>query len=198
VRLAAGATAAGIIALLFAPTVWSAVSVRDGGGGGLPAAGPAQRGGFGFPGGFTGGGNPGGGVPPDAGQQSDSTLLSYLEANRGNAKFLVAVPSSMSADSIIISTGEPVMAMGGFSGSDPILTAESVAQLVQDGTVRFFLLGGGGPGGGFGGQQSATQWVTSSCTAVPSSAYQSSTTTRGGFGFGRDELYDCASATTNG
>jgi 4-amino-4-deoxy-L-arabinose transferase-like glycosyltransferase len=153
-----------------------------------------QQGGFGFP----GGGNQRGGAPPDAGQQNNGALLSYLEANRGNAKFLVAVPSSMSADSIIISTGEPVMAMGGFSGSDPILTAESVAQLVQDGTVRFFLLGGGGPGGGSGGQQSAIQWVTSNCTAVPSSAYESSTTTRGGFGFGGSELYDCASATSNG
>ena len=72
----------------------------------------------------------------------------YLEANRGTTKFLVAVPSSQSADSIIIATGEPVMAMGGFTGSDPILTADSVAQLVKDGTVRYFLLGGGGPGGG--------------------------------------------------
>jgi hypothetical protein len=187
--------------MLFAPTVWAGVSVRDGGGGGLPAAGPAQRGGFGFPGGGTGG-NPGGGPPggaQDGGQGTSSTLLSYLGANRGNAQFLVAVPSSMSADSIIISTGEPVMAMGGFSGGDPILTAQSVAQLVQDGTVRFFLLGGGGPGGGFGGQQSATSWVTSSCTVVPSSAYQSSTTTaRGGFGFGGGTLYDCASTATKG
>ena len=86
---------------------------------------------------------------------------------------------------MIIQTGEPVMAMGGFTGSDPILTADSVAQLVKDGTVRYFLLGGGGPGGGSGGA-TATQWVTSSCTAVPSSAYQSSTTSTGRTGgFGR-------------
>ncbi len=188
-RVVAAAATAGIAIMLFAPTVWAGVSVRDGGGGGLPAAGPAQQGGFGFPGGNRDGGN-----APDAGQGTNSALLAYLEANRGNAKFLVAVPSSMSADSIIINTGEPVMAMGGFSGSDPILTAQSVAQLVQDGTVRFFLLGGGGPGG----QQSATSWVTSSCTAVPSSAYQSSTTTTGGFGFGGGTLYDCASAATKG
>ena len=36
--------------------------------------------------------------------------VNYLEANRGGTKFLVAVSSSQQADSIIIQTGEPVMA----------------------------------------------------------------------------------------
>jgi hypothetical protein len=32
------------------------------------------------------------------------------------------------------------MAMGGFSGGDPILTPQSLAQLVKNNTVRFFLI----------------------------------------------------------
>lgn len=222
-RLAVAAATAGLCALLVAPTVWAGASVRDANGGGIPSAGP-QTPGMGFPGGAPGGMPPtdgatgnqsnatgsasatttvrpqdDGGQPFNSGGQVNSSLLAYLTANRGNAKFLVAVPSSQSADSIIIQTGEPVMAMGGFTGSDPILTTTRVAQLVNDGTVRYFLLGGAGPGGG---ASSVTQWVTSSCTAVPSSAYQSSTgttsaATGGGFSFGGAQtLYDCRVAAT--
>ena len=192
-QLAMAAAAAGLLVLLLAPTVWAGISVRDANGGGIPAAGPSQQG-QGFPGGGPGGNGDG------TGSAGTSALVTYLEANRGTATFLVAVPSSQSADSIIIQTGEPVMAMGGFSGTDPILTADRVAQLVKDGAVRYFLLGGGGPGGGSGGNATATQWVTSTCTAVSSSAYQSSTASTGrtgGFG-GAQTLYDCGSTATRG
>jgi 4-amino-4-deoxy-L-arabinose transferase-like glycosyltransferase len=68
-------------------------------------------------------------------------LIRYLEANQGNTKFLVAVPSSQGiADQIILETNKPVMSLGGFSGSDPILTTNQLASLVANGTVRFFLL----------------------------------------------------------
>jgi 4-amino-4-deoxy-L-arabinose transferase-like glycosyltransferase len=48
---------------------------------------------------------------------------SYLIANREAAKFLVAVPNANVAAPLIISTGLPVMAIGGYLGDDPILTA---------------------------------------------------------------------------
>jgi hypothetical protein len=41
-------------------------------------------------------------------------LVSYLEANQGNATYLVATPSSMTADGIILATNKPVMFLGGF------------------------------------------------------------------------------------
>ena len=200
-RLAVGAVTAGLLVLLMAPTVWAGISVHNGVGGGIPSAGPQQGQGF-----LSGG--PGRPLPASARPSSDdgggpggdvrSGLLAYLEANRGDTTFLMAVPSSQSADTIIIQTGEPVMAMGGFSGTDPILTVDSVAQLVKNGTVRYFLLGGGGPGGRFEGQASAMQWVTSSCSVVPSSAYQASTaSSRGGFG-GAQALYDCGTTATKG
>ncbi|HEY5005463.1 MAG TPA: hypothetical protein VII61_20040, partial [Ktedonobacteraceae bacterium] len=71
-------------------------------------------------------------------------LISYLEAHQGNAKYLLAVSSSMQADSIIQATNKPVMAMGGFTGSDPILTTSSLQTLIANGTVRFFLVGSAG------------------------------------------------------
>ncbi|MGN6564493.1 MAG: glycosyltransferase family 39 protein [Thermomicrobiales bacterium] len=126
---------------------------------------PAANGAFGA------GQNRGGG---DGMGQIDNQLLQWLIANQGNAKYVVAVSSSQQADGIIIQTGLPVMATGGFSGSDPILTADSLAQLVANGTVRYFLVGGGGPGGGFGRDGagfSVTSWVEQHGTLVPASTW---------------------------
>jgi len=172
-------------------------------------AGPLQTEGF-------GGGNAG------ANNQADNTntkLVSYLEANQGNTKYLVAVPSSMSADSIILATNKPVMAMGGFSGSDPILTTNQLASLVAQGTVRFFLLTSfnirqipsqildqipqqfrsrlqQGSFGGFGQQSTLTTWMTPHCTKGAANLSQSpstSSSTGGGFGpSAANQLYNCA------
>jgi 4-amino-4-deoxy-L-arabinose transferase-like glycosyltransferase len=121
----------------------------------------------------------------------DSALISYLEAHQGSAIYLVAVASSNQADAIILATNRPVMALGGFSGSDPILTTSQLATLVKGGVVKYFLLGAGGPGGG---QSSLTGWVTQYCTAVPSSQWQSSTSmpdnTSGSFD--ANQLYVCS------
>ncbi|HYB02071.1 MAG TPA: glycosyltransferase family 39 protein [Ktedonobacteraceae bacterium] len=194
-----------VLALMLAPTVWAAIPVTQGTQADLLVAGPSQSEGFG--GNFTGRGR-------DTTDNSNTALISYLEANQGTTKFLVAVPSSMTADSIILATNKPVMSLGGFSGSDPILTTSQLAALVKNGTVRFFLLnsfnrGGqippqfldqipqqfrnflqgrqGGQGGfGFGGgQQSAlTSWVTQNCKVVPTSQWQTSSTNSGSSGFG--------------
>ena len=193
-RYLLAALGVGIVALMLAPTVWAAVPVIQNTTAQLPVAGPSQANSF--------GGNVAGGRGGNAG--IDQALVSYLEANQGNATYLVATPSSMTADGIILATNKPVMALGGFGGSDPILTTDQLAALVSQGTVRYFLLGsfrgggqpppqfledipeqfqdrigdrsGGGGGFGFGGQQSAlTSWVTQHCTVVPASQWQSST-----------------------
>jgi 4-amino-4-deoxy-L-arabinose transferase-like glycosyltransferase len=207
-----------ILAVLIAPTVWAAIPVIQGTQADLLVAGPIQ-GGNGFGGNFAGGRN--------GNTNTDARLISYLEANQGSTKFLVAVPSSNQADTFILATNKPVMALGGFSGSDPILTTSQLASLVANGTIRFFLLnsftgsrqipqqilnqlpeqirnaiesGTGGGFGGFGGGQQAalTTWVTQHCKTVPTSLWQSSSTsstTGGGFGRGgASQLYDCASA----
>jgi 4-amino-4-deoxy-L-arabinose transferase-like glycosyltransferase len=112
--------------------------------GGPGGAGPSERDtgigrGAGGPGVFGGpGGNPGG--------QVNQQLLKYLEQHQGTTKYLVAVPSSVEADGYIIATGKPVMALGGFNGSDKILTVAQLKQLVKNGTVRYFLLSGGDNG----------------------------------------------------
>ena len=132
-------------------------------------------------------------------EQVNTGLLNYLEANRSGYTYLVAVNSDMSAAPYILQTGDAVMSMGGFSGSDQILTVTSVQQLIKNHTIRYFLVGGqGGPGGG---NSAVTTWITGQCQAVNSSAYSSATTTSntsstsstrgfGDFG-GQESLYDC-------
>ena len=99
-------------------------------------AAPAGRPGFGGPAGIDGGAD-------------EAGLLGYLVANRGNATWMVAVASAQQASPLIIATGIPVMALGGFNGGDPAITLERFQALVHDGKVRF--VAGGGQGGAFGG-----------------------------------------------
>lgn len=164
-----GIVAAGMLAVFIVPVIWSTGSMLNGAQM-LPTANPPATTSTSANG-------------PRDNATADSTLIAYLLAHRGTATYLVATQSSQTADSIILATNQPVMALGGFSGSDPILTATSVAALVKNGTVRYFLLGGGGgPGGNPTGSssagtgQSATSWVTQNCTAVTVSGQQ---------------LYDC-------
>jgi len=46
----------------------------------------------------------------------------------------------MLAAPLIIRTGKPVMARGGFHGLDPILTPEKLARMVEANEVRFVML----------------------------------------------------------
>jgi 4-amino-4-deoxy-L-arabinose transferase-like glycosyltransferase len=97
----------------------------------------------------------------------------------------------MTASPYIIATGRPVMALGGFSGGDPILTVEELQALVANGTVRYFLLGadGRGFGGGPGGSSGVTSWVTTFCSVVPATEWSGSGSASSGAGL---QLYDCA------
>ncbi len=161
-----------------------------------------------------GGGGPGGLGGGGRASSLDQGLARYLEAHQGTARYLVATPSSTSyGDAFILATGRAVMTLGGYQGWDRILTPTGLARLVANGTVRYFYLptssnaGGFGPGGqgGPGGASTVasslartnddlTTWVQQRCTVVPTTAWQTSTTTTGS-GTGDAQLYDCAAAS---
>jgi 4-amino-4-deoxy-L-arabinose transferase-like glycosyltransferase len=131
----------------------------------------------------------GGGLGGTASKQ----LIAYLEAHRDGATWLVAVQGSSAAASIILATGGiPVMAMGGFRGTDPAPTLAQFEQYVKQGKLHYVMTGGrggfGGFGGGSGSSGSVTSWVEQNCTAVPASAYGGTTTTTTGAASG---LYHC-------
>nr|BFE81054.1 hypothetical protein GCM10020093_036550 [Planobispora longispora] len=98
-------------------------------------------------------------------------MVEYLKANRGGATWLVAVGSAQSASSIILSTGLPVIAMGGFTGSDPAMTVARLRELVSAGELAYVMPGGGRGGPGGGGDSEVSAWVQANCGVVSPSEY---------------------------
>ena len=66
--------------------------------------------------------------------------MDYLEANQGDATYLVAAIDSGVASPIILNTDEPVIAFGGFEGRDLAFSIKRLAGLVNQGSVRFFMI----------------------------------------------------------
>ncbi len=112
-----------------------------------------------FPGfaGGTAGGNPGrragGAGGPGGSTSASSALVKLLETGASGYKWAAATVGSDSAASMELSTGgDPVMAIGGFSGSDPTPTLAAFEQMVASHQVHYFVAGGAGGGGaGSGG-----------------------------------------------
>jgi len=67
-------------------------------------------------------------------------LIKFLAVNRQGERYLLSTSTTMLAAPIIVRTGEPVMARGGFHGLDPILTPAALARLVAEGQVRFAMV----------------------------------------------------------
>jgi 4-amino-4-deoxy-L-arabinose transferase-like glycosyltransferase len=144
------------------------------------------------------------------GSEGSDNLTSYLMDHWNNETYLVAVPSATMAAGIILSTGMPVMAVGGFLGSDPILTADRLEEMVEDGEVRYFMTTGD-PGDSFGNntggmpglmgssQSEINSWVKEHGTLVPTEEWSDAgaVDNAGGRGmaggFGANQLYDLKS-----
>jgi hypothetical protein len=123
-------------------------------GGGFPGGSPSSGTQNSGPtqGGFTGGG-PGGGM----GGQADSALVNLLKAT--TTRWAAAAVGSQSAAPLELSSGKAVMAIGGFTGSDPAPTLAQFQAYVAKGEIRYFI-GGGGMGGGPGrGNSEISTWV---------------------------------------
>ena len=154
-RVAVGALVAAVVSLLVTPTAWalSSVLVR---GARMPSASLSRL-----------GADDSAGAPngPWAVWRREDTrkLIGFLQANHRGERFLVATANTQVAAPIIIETGQPALAMGGFMGGDPILTPERLAELVAAAQVRFVMVEdaarlrrrfGLDPGG-----QAAADWV---------------------------------------
>ena len=125
----------------------------------------------------------------NGGKSSDSKLIEFLTKNNTGEKFLIAVPSADEAEPIILATGKPVMAVGGFSGNDRTLTVAKLQQMVKDGEIRYFMVGGKG---GMGSSNEVSQWVEKNGKAVNSEEWSSSSGSvlAGGMG---ETIYDLSS-----
>jgi 4-amino-4-deoxy-L-arabinose transferase-like glycosyltransferase len=146
-------------AALVIPAYWSVMTVTNGSNNNLPTAyeGQNRDGQDGFlasPPQNQNGGNRGGDRTVNA------ELLAYLETNTQDVKYLLAVPSSQQGAQYVIETGRPVLYMGGFSGSDEVVTVDDLKELVANGELRYILYSGDR------GNQEISNWLTSSCAIV--------------------------------
>jgi 4-amino-4-deoxy-L-arabinose transferase-like glycosyltransferase len=165
-----------VLSLLVAPTAWAMTPIEFGGSVTKPFAGPELQKQHGRD-----------------GTTSNPNLENYLMANYQKGTYLVATLNATSAAPIILDTGLPVMAMGGFMGSDPAISVEKLQNLVNEGQIRYFLL----QGRSFGNQQSdVANWIKNNCIIVPASKWQGSQTNsnqglgRMGFRNGSTTLYE--------
>ncbi|MGO9763543.1 MAG: ArnT family glycosyltransferase [Solirubrobacteraceae bacterium] len=67
-------------------------------------------------------------------------LGSYLQAHRGHARFVVAATDAKTVDPIALATLQPVITVGGYTGSDPTPTTDQLEQLIGSGQLRYVLL----------------------------------------------------------
>lgn len=179
-KLTSMAAATGILVLLAAPLYWAATPIIYGGNSSLPEAGPTKT-------------QQGSGVRQGMGGNMnasvDTSLIDYLSKNNTGEKYFLITTDAGTAESYIISSGKAVVAMGGFSGSDPALTVDKLTQMVNNREVKYFLIPSGsnvGGGGGFGGGSTEVlSWIRAHSTEVPKSEYQSTGNTTGG-SMGRD------------
>ncbi|WP_020117525.1 glycosyltransferase family 39 protein [Streptomyces canus] len=149
---------------------------QGGGTGGFPGGGMPGRnqqngnggtqGQQGGPGGQTGdGGGMGGGGGVGGllnGASVTSAAKKLLETDSSKYTWVAAAIGAQNAASYQLSTGDPVMAIGGFNGTDPSPTLAQFKKYVEDGRVHYFISSGsgGGMGGGSSGTSSQiTSWV---------------------------------------
>ncbi|AXE86089.1 glycosyltransferase family 39 protein [Streptomyces sp. Go-475] len=119
-----------------------------------------------------------GGMWGGMGGGASSELIAYLKKHRDGATWLLALSSSQGAAQLIVSSGEPVISMWGWSGSDKAMTLTRLKELVRNGELHYIQLGGGmggGPGGGSTVSSEVTAWVRKHGTAVRESDYSKST-----------------------
>jgi hypothetical protein len=114
--------------------------------GGAPGAAGGARGGIG---GLLGGGT------------VSTAVVSALTENAGEYTWAAATVGSNNASGYQLASGDPVMAVGGFNGSDPSPTLAEFQKLVAAGRIHWFIAGGslGQANGGSSASSAIQSWV---------------------------------------
>ena len=182
-RPAAIAVAAvALVAALVGPAAFTLETVATAHVGAIPSAGPAvatttgfgPNGARGFrqgpppQGTFTGRPAAGfGGAPPGnflQASQSSPELTAMLEDGANGYRWVAATIDANSAAGYELATGQAVMAIGGFNGSDPAPTLAEFERYVSAGQIHYFIAGG--MRGGNGSGSAIESWVSQHFTAT--------------------------------
>jgi 4-amino-4-deoxy-L-arabinose transferase-like glycosyltransferase len=180
-----------VFAVLAGPLGYSLQTAATAHTGAIPSAGPAVLGaGFGGPvgiggggpgrtggGGLTGFGLPGGGgfgAPSRGGMGGllhgstpTAELVAVLRHDSAAYTWVAAAVGSNNAAGYQLATGSPVMAIGGFNGSDPSPTLAQFQRYVEQHRIHYFMAGGRmRSGSGSDAAQQIAAWVAARFTAT--------------------------------
>ncbi|MGY4649322.1 ArnT family glycosyltransferase [Mycobacterium sp. URHB0021] len=143
-----------VVSCLAGPAAYSVATAATSHAGAIPSVGPARHGpggGFAGPGGLL--------DSPDPGAVLSATLAS------ADYRWAAAVIGSNNAAGYQLASGAPIMAIGGFNGTDPSPTLAEFIRYVTDRQIHYFIRGRimiGHWGGAAGGSTDATEiadWV---------------------------------------
>ncbi|MGN9788748.1 glycosyltransferase family 39 protein [Nonomuraea sp. ZG12] len=173
-RVAGPIAAAALVVVLAGPAAYAIDTAATPHGGSIPSAGPAVAGGFGGRGGPGRGFGPYGtgalrGMPQPGewrgatargprgggmsglinGSTASADMVALLKRDAAAYTWVAAAIGSQNASGYQLATGAPVMAVGGFNGSDPSPTLARFQKYVAERKIHYFI--GGGPGAGPGG-----------------------------------------------
>lgn len=90
----------------------------------------------------------------------DAAAKKLLAADADDFTWAAAAIGSQNAASYQLATGDPVMAIGGFNGSDPSPTLSQFKKYVEDGRIHYFISSGTGGGGGMGGSGGTSSQIS--------------------------------------
>jgi len=135
-------------AALAGPLAYSIQTVTNPHNGGIVTAGPSVQGAR-FPGMSPGAPRPAGG-PPGMGRQPSDRIVQMLSQDADAYTWVAATNGANEAAGYQLATGDAVMPIGGFIGSDPSPTLAQFQRYVTDGRIHYYIEGHGPgvPGGG--------------------------------------------------
>jgi hypothetical protein len=102
------------------------------------------------------------------GSTPGSAIVKLLEQNASHYTWVAATVGSNSAAGYQLSTDDPVMAIGGFNGTDPAPTLAEFQQFVKEHKIHYFISGGVVSGAGGNATSDASRiatWVADHFTA---------------------------------
>ena len=134
-----------IIALLILPCIWSFTLIMYGDNSQIPITGPELK---------------SNGDLFD--QHKDlSKLITYLKENKGDAEYIVSVPSAINMGSeLILQSGEPVMILGGFNGGDNPLNLDEYKYMISTGKIKYAIITDNKASG------TINDWIIENCTPI--------------------------------
>nr|WP_296774465.1 glycosyltransferase family 39 protein [Rhodococcus sp. (in: high G+C Gram-positive bacteria)] len=101
-----------------------------------------------------------------SGSTPTAAITSLLEDDADSYTWVAAAIGSNSASGYQLATEDPVMAIGGFNGTDPSPTLAEFQEYVANGQIHYFIAGGGMGGSSSGTSAEISEWVTANYTAT--------------------------------